>query len=279
MTAATLSGVVLDLPELDYHTHPALSSTGAKAILKSPARFQWEREHPVYKEAFDVGSAVHTLTLGTGWTVDVLDFHDWRTNAAKAARDESRANGRIPLLTKDFEPVKAMAVAVLMHPKARELFEGPGAFEASCFADDPTTDVPLRSRFDFLPDRDAGTTTAVDLKTAVSADPNDFARDAAKYGYDVSSEFYQAVLRLARGDDDTEFTFVVVEKSPPYLVSVNQLDDEFAQIGRQRLRRAIETFKRCRDDDEWPGYSQTVSFVSPPRWLATDEGLGDLSWT
>lgn len=273
MSVVTEPGVYLDMDEQAYHSSPALSSTGARAILKSPARFQWEREHPVFKDVFDVGSALHTLVLGTGWEVDVLDFDDWRTKAAQAAKAESRAAGRIPLLVKDFEPVKAMALSVLAHPTARGLFERDGAFEPSLFADDPATGVPMRCRFDFLPDLTDDTTIAVDLKSAISADPDDFGRDAAKFGYDVQDCWYRNVLRLARGDVDIEFAFVVVEKSAPYLVSVVQLDAEFEVIGAQRVRRAIDVFAECQASGEWPGYGEGTHFVGPPRWLAHQEGL------
>ena len=51
------SGLVHGMPEDEYHAHPtSLSVSGAKTLLKSPARFQWERQNPVYKDVFDFGS-------------------------------------------------------------------------------------------------------------------------------------------------------------------------------------------------------------------------------
>ena len=40
--------VIFDMPEVEYHRHPALSSTGARRLLRPscPALFDWERKHP-----------------------------------------------------------------------------------------------------------------------------------------------------------------------------------------------------------------------------------------
>lgn len=275
---------MIDLPSLvagmsddEYRADPvpggSLSSTGAKAILKSPAHYRWQIDHPRQSTAFDIGHAVHALVLGVGMTVEVLDFDSYRTKAAQQARDEAASAGLAPILSGDYQPIVDMAEAVATHPGAIELFERDGAPEVSAFACDPETGVWLRARPDFLPDPGAGPTPIVDLKTSISADPKQFTRSAAEYGYDIQAELYRHVVGLARGDSATEFRFVVVEKNPPHLVSVVELDGEYAAIGRQRMRRAIETYKRCRETDEWPGYGAETHLIAPPRWLAYEEDM------
>lgn len=225
------------------------------------------------RATFDLGHAVHSQVLGVGAEVDVIDANDWRTKAAQAARDESYAAGRTPILAGAYTEVTAMTAAVLAHPLARRVLQTPGKREQSVFAPDPQTGVWLRARFDHLPDVCTLDTPAVDLKTSVSADPSTFGRSAADYGYDVQSEWYQHALRLARGDEETAFVFVIVEKSAPYPVSVVELDAEFAAIGRARMRRAIDLFARCRETGDWPGYEPITHLVSPPAWLAYQEGM------
>lgn len=275
---------MIDLPSLvagmsddEYRADPvpggSLSSTGAKAILKSPAHYRWQIDHPRQSTAFDIGHAVHALVLGVGMTVEVLDFDSYRTKAAQQARDEAASAGLAPILSGDYQPIVDMAEAVATHPGAIELFERDGAPEVSAFACDPETGVWLRARPDFLPDPGAGPTPIVDLKTSISADPKQFTRSAAEYGYDIQAELYRHVVSLARGDSATEFRFVVVEKTPPHLVSVVELDAEYAAIGRQRMRRAIETYRRCRETDEWPGYGAETHLIAPPRWLAYEEDM------
>jgi hypothetical protein len=288
VSSITEPGVYPDIPDGIYHGDPvlggSLSSTGAKRILDSPARYQWELTHRVEKVAFDVGHAVHALVLGVGMGVEVVkvtdkdgtksDATDYRTKSAQEHRDAIYAAGdSVPLLRKDLAPIEAMADAVLTHPIAGPLLERPGQSEASLFAPDPESGVWLRARPDRLPDQDTGQTTVVDLKTARSADPRAFNRSAADFGYDIQRAFYTHTLRLARGDEDAAFVFIVVETEAPHLVSVIELDDEFTAIGRARMRRAIDTFKACRDADEWPGYEPVVHLVDAPRWLAYEEGM------
>lgn len=268
--------IVDGMSDADYHSDPvvggSLSSSGARTILKSPAHYIWERANRVEKTTFDVGHAVHSAVLGVGAEVVILDFTDWRTKAAQEAKTDAYAQGLTPILVKEHEPIKAMSESILAHPIARSLLEY-GKAEQSGFAQDPETGVWLRARFDYLPDASDGQTVIVDLKTSVSADPNDFAKSAANYGYDIQSEWYQRVLTLARGDTDTGFRFIVVEKAAPYLVSVIELDAEFAAIGWVRVLRAIEIFNSCASTGEWPGYEPITHLVGAPRWLAYENEM------
>ena len=267
--------VIHDMPEHEYHAHPALSSTGARRILESPARFKWDQTHRVQKRDFDVGHAVHAKVLGVGSPVEVLDFDSFRTKASQEARDAAYEAGRVPMLAKDMYPINAMTEAVLSHRVARELFEQPGHAEASVFATDPETDVGMRARFDYLPDFTAPTPTAVDLKTAVNASPDGFAKVAAEYRYDIQEEWYRLTYSLAGGDFGMPFKFVVVEKRAPYLVGVYSLAQEFAELGRGRVRDALNVYAECLATDMWPGYPVDVDPLQPPTWLIFAEGVID----
>lgn len=276
----TTPQVVADMSDAIYHGDPveggSLSSSGAKTLLRSPAHYQWSRTHRVEKTAYDVGHAVHAKVLGVGMEVVVLDHDSYRAKAAQAERDEVYASGRTPILAKDYAPIEAMSEAVLTHPDARAVFERDGTPEASAFAPDPETGVWMRARPDFLPARTDRRTVIGDLKTAVSADPRDFDRIAADYGYDIQAEWYQRVIREARGDDDTAFVFVIVEKTEPYLVSVVELVADFLDTGRSRTDRALRTYRDCMESGEWPGYARGIHGVEPPRWHVINEELENL---
>ncbi len=280
MTTWTGAGVYDNVPDDEYHADTlvpggSLSSTGAKAILRSPAHYKWQRENQVQTTTFDIGHAVHSMVLGVGLAVVEIPEAMLASNGAASAKEakefiaQAREAGTVPLKADVVAECKALTESVLAHPLARCLLEAPGKAEQSIFAQDPTTGVWLRARADYLADDG----TIVDLKTAVSADPRDFGRSAAEFGYDIQSELYQHVLGLARGDKNIEFRFVVVSKTPPYLVSVMELDAEYVMCGESRMRRAIELFKECSDKNEWPGYEVVTHLVGPPRWLAYDEEL------
>lgn len=271
MNARKYEGIIPNLPEAEYHAHPALSSTGAKRILESPARFHYEQTHPrADKDEFDLGSAVHSKVLGTGYEIvvypdDVLDARGGLTTArAKEFAAEVRGRGAIPIKRGVAEQVNAMAEAVLAHPVARELFEQTGIAEASVFAKDPATGIELRARFDYLAE------TCVDLKTTGKrADAASFSRTVFDYGYDVSHAHYRHTLEIVTGEL-RRFLFPVVETEPPYLVAVHSLDKDYADIGAGKAKRARELFALCTELDDWPGYPTEVNLVIPPMFAVYD---------
>lgn len=267
---------IYELDDQTYHADPvpsgSLSSTGVKTILRSPAHFRQSLGRPVVKHAYDVGHAVHAKVLGTGlqpvaYPDSVLAANGAAsTRAAREWADAARAAGQVPLKAEVVAEVDAMAEAVLRHPIARALLEQAGRPEASAFAIDEQTGVWLRARPDFLPDPGEGRTILVDLKTADDADPRTFGRSVASFGYHTQDAHYQQVVRAARGDEDTAFVFVLVEKAAPWLVSVVELDEEARQVGRERVERAIDLYARCKAEDHWPGYPNQIAPVSLPKW-------------
>ena len=114
MSAITVpAGLVYDMPDAEYHARTELSSTGARRILDSPARFRYEQTHRVESIAFDVGHAVHAKVLGLGMGIVEVHADSWRTKASQDARDAARAAGMTPLLSRDLVPIEAMVEAVL----------------------------------------------------------------------------------------------------------------------------------------------------------------------
>jgi hypothetical protein len=277
--------VVAGMTDAVYHADPvaggSLSSTGARTVLKSPARFQWDLAHRVEKTVYDVGHAAHAKILGIGSSVIEYPAEHLTPSGNVSTKgatvlwaSEQRAAGLVPVTPGQITDVDAMAEAVLAYLPAREILERPGQSEVSLFAPDPETGVWLRARIDRLDDEGPGETVASDLKTTTDADPEEFSRDVATYGYDVQQAHYELALRLARGDEEIAFQFICVEKTAPHLVSVCALDSEFEEIGRRRARRAIDTYARCVESGDWPGYEPRVHYLDAPRWLACEEGMG-----
>ncbi len=270
MTARVVDG----LPNEQYQDHHALSCSGAKLLLppSCPAKFRWAQDNPPEpRDVFDIGTAAHALVLGCGNPLRAIDADDWRGKAAREARDEARADGHTPLLRKDYDRVHAMAGALVCHPLATALLSN-GKPEQSIFWTDEQTGVELRARLDWLPDVREGKRMVVpDFKTAVSVNPDDFARSAATFGYDMQVAFYTEAVRAAGLDADPAFVFVVQSKEPPYLVSLVELDAEAEEIGRRRMRRAVDTYKTCKDRDWWPGYGEEPVLVSLPYWYVKQQ--------
>jgi hypothetical protein len=252
-----------DLHEATYHSGPELSSTGARRLLESPAKFRYLQDHgQEHKDAFDLGTAVHSKVLGTGSEVILLDFDSFRSKASQDARDLARQAGKVALLRDTYQQVEAMAEAVLAHPTARALFEQEGTSETSVYTTDHETGVAMRARFDYLPDLASSTPIAVDLKTTgKSASKRGFERSVVDFGYDVQESWYVTTLGV-----EMPFLFVVVETAAPYLVAVHQLDAEFHRMGKVKTRRALDLYAACQAEGIWPGYPEEVQLISPPTW-------------
>ncbi|MBW3068947.1 hypothetical protein GZ998_05395 [Actinomyces sp. 594] len=269
-SAGRAPGIYLGVSERDYHSDAStLSSTGAKRLLDCPARFRWEQDHPKpYTPAFELGHAVHATVLGVGAELVVVDADSWRTRAAREARDEALAEGLTPLLRSEHEQVLAMRRALAEHPVAGPLFERTDRVcESSVYWEDGPTGVPCRARPDWLSE-DHG--LIVDLKTTSrSAAPGEFGRLAAQFGYHLQAEWYVEAVQAVTGVEPA-FVHVVQETTPPYLVSVVQLDAEALRVGAEQAEMARRTWAECQATGRWPGYAPRIHSAYLPGWYVNN---------
>ena len=273
---------VYQLDDAEYHADPvpggSLSASGAKLLLppSCPARFHHYRTHgrPPKRE-FDLGHAAHLQVLGAGPELAVVDAPDWRTKAAREARDQAYAAGRVPLLAGQHQQVTDMAAALRRHPIAGELLD-PGRMvaEQSLFwIDDEgqaATPVWRRARIDALSRPGDIGALVVDYKTCRSADVEHISRAMWLYGYAMQAAWYLDAATatglihagLAR------FLFVFQEIDPPYVVSVIEPDATALRIGAERNREAIETYRMCVESGQWPGHvpDDAIPTIPLPAW-------------
>jgi len=286
-TEITMPGVY-DLDSEEYHADPvperlggSLSASGAKKLLppNCPATFDYLRHHgQPHKDVFDFGHAAHAAVLGIGAEIVTVDATDWRTKAAKEAKEAAYAEGKVPLLAEDVAHVDEMAAAILSHPIAAALLNPEnGMPERALFRQDEQEGVWLRSMLDWLPDSGDGRMIVPDYKTAVSASPDEFAKSAAKFHYHMQDAFYRDMVVALGLADDVAFVFVVQEKTAPYLVTVVELDSEAVRIGRELNREAIDLYAQCQSSGLWPGYSEDVALISLPAWATYQHNLRSMS--
>jgi hypothetical protein len=257
-----------DIPAELYHSDPvpggSLSSTGARRLLDCPARFRYLLDHPQpYKPAFEFGTAAHTVLLGDGPELVVVEGDRWDTNDIKARVREIRAAGNIPLKQAAKQKIDDMAEALAATPEAADLFTpGSGTAEQSMFWPDRRYGLWRRARIDWLrPDR------IVDYKTVRSARPEDLRKAFWEHGYGQQQEWYRdGATDLGLLGRDAPFTFVCQEKEPPYVVTVAELDFFFADAGRHLNDRALDLYVRCRETGHWPGYVTGTAHLSMPPW-------------
>lgn len=240
-------GIYPLMTNTEYHADPALGSTSMKTLaLRTPAHWKYESENPVHKDVYDIGTLAHSLILeGDESAVEVIDVPDKLGNKWKIPKEAARSAGKIPVTTAEWEGIKGMRDAVMAHPIASQMFTGHKA-EQSVFYDDDGLMVKVRPDA-YKPGR------IVDLKTCNDADPAEFGKTAFNFGYFISAAMYVDVWKQATGEE-CSFTFVNVEKSKPYLVSVVELDDDALEYGRQMVIRAKAIYAECMKSGNWPGY-------------------------
>ena len=257
--------VIHDMSDLDYHSRPELSSTGARSILDNPAKFKYwaDRARPP-KVAFDVGHAAHAKILGVGMGTVVYPAEHLTPSGNVSTKKETvawaaeqRALGLVPISAEDARSVDLMAEAVLATPDARDVLESIAGREVSIIT---TVDgVPSRARFDMYDGVAAG-----DLKTARDASPKGFNTSVGKYGYHIQERWYRDAHMAETGRELESFKFVVVETSRPHLVGVYDLDFMWEDIARNKVAKARETYRRCVETNVWPGYGTAT--LTPPTW-------------
>lgn len=268
MTVITEPGVYEDVPEGQYHADRglaprlgrSLSQSGAKTLLRSPARFAWERDHGrPPKDAFDLGSLAHALVLRSGDNrIRVVDARDWRTKAAQEAKRDAYSHGRIPVHRGDLLAASKIAAAVRRHPLAGAIF-ATGRPEVTMYWIDDETGITCRGRIDWVHPR-----ALVDLKTTRygGSDPGAFGRSAASYEYPMQAAHYIDGWAALTGQV-LPFVSVVVEVEPPHLVTVGQYSADDIDAGRERMRYARAEFAARESSGQWADDPQIITFPIP----------------
>jgi hypothetical protein len=257
---------VFPLTDDEYFAGPiaraSLSSTGARELLKCPARFRYNQQHPRSpKRAFDVGHAAHKLVLGEGPELVRIDADEWRTKAVKEEVAAVRERFAVPLKPADWDAVHGMAEALQAHRLAPKLFVR-GVAEHSLVWRDETSGVLCRAKTDWL--RADG---IVDYKSCDAADLTSLGKAIWNYGYYLQAAFYLRGLRANQHHGVPFFAFVAQEKEPPYLVQVFQLTDEYLAYGDRRSAEALALYAECEATGDWPGYpTDEIPLIEPPAW-------------
>lgn len=269
---------VYDIDEDTYHRDPvpdgSLSSTGARKLLppSCPALFKHEQDSPPGpKKVFDFGHAAHMKVLGVGPEIVVVDFDDWRTAAAQAKRAEAHAAGKTPLLTADAARVDAMAARLREHPMARRLLDPErGRSEQSLFWIDDEFGVWRRARLDHFTTL-GQQPVIVDYKTSYDVNPDKLRKSFYDFGYHCQDRWYRDAATAVGLAEDPAFVFVCQMKTPPFLVTVVDFDDDALARAAARNREAVATFHQCRTSGRWPSYADDdIHTLALPAWATRD---------
>jgi len=270
-------GVYRDIAMADYVADPApepsLNASCATTILTQSPRHAWAQHprlnpQPDHDESsrLDLGTIAHGLLLeGDESKVVVIAADDWRKKEAKELRDAARADGKLPILTKDYDGAHAMVIAARKAIAETEI----GADFAAAVPEQTLIweeeGIWLRCR----PDKATKDWRAVfDYKTCVgSAHPQVWSKSALiRYGYDLQAAInLRGVEKLGKARRTT-FVFVVQEIEAPYAVSLVSLTPRWLDLAEAKLKRAMSIWKGCIRTNEWPGYTGQIAYMEPPAY-------------
>ncbi len=275
---------VYEIDEATYHADPvkgaSLSYSGAKKLLAEggPELYRYEREHPPEPSAeMELGTAAHRLVLGVGRELHEVKADNWRKDVTKKEAEDARAEGKLPLLTKDLDVVKAMAARLRQHDWANKLLSQGGQPEASAFWQDPDTNLWWRCRWDRMPDPDPRRRPIlVDYKTTDKggAAPKRFSKAIADFRYYLQAHVYTAgynVLLGRHASAPAAFALIAQERVAPYRVAVYELHPDALRKGREDAARAMAIYAECTETNTWPGYEPDPQVLDLPYWAYRDE--------
>ena len=259
----TKPGIYPGVPDEVYHADPveggSLSSTGAREVLVCPAKYRWGQDNPrPPKREFDLGHAGHHMVLGVGARIEKIEAANYRTDKAKAQRDAAYDAGAVPVLPHELEQVKAMAAAVHAHPTAGPLLRNALHFELTLVWRNVQSGVMCRARIDCLSRAANGRILVVDYKTAASSEPEAIRKAIATYGYHQQFDFYiDGVMELGISRNPLPL-LIVQEKTPPYVVTVAQVQESALDIAAVKNAKALDRYAECTRTGRWPGYADDI---------------------
>jgi hypothetical protein len=293
-----------NIADADYHADPApapsLSAGIVEILTRESPLHAWTnhpRLNPAYKEEvkeeFDIGSAAHALLfegIDNMMVFDPAEYPNakgggvatgWTNKAIRAARDEARAQGRIPVLKDTASAIRAMVDSARKaweentDLKGYSLDGGKNEWsiiwqESNLYSPGPGKPIEhrdviwCRCKPDHLSnDR----RVMVDAKfTDLSANPASFEQRIARMGYDCRGAWYARGNAATGGAEDTKYFYMNQEIKPPYATSFCPLAPSYMELGARKVERAIAIWRECMASGKWPAYGNRAFWMEAPAY-------------
>jgi exodeoxyribonuclease VIII len=252
----------------DYFDVEALSASGAKELLRSPAHYRYWKDHPKQSTpAMIFGTAVHSLILEPNIPLDQvcsIKTLSWATKEGKLEKERLEEAGLPVMSQPDADRAQRIRDIVLGHEEAASLLHG-AKCEINYKWNGYAENVPCKGGIDAL-----GPRGIVDLKTTIDASPDGFAQRIKAFKYHMQAAHYIDGVSITDKVMHS-FTFIAVETAPPYAVACYQLDRNALIAGYAAMERVAKVYARCLETGDWPAYalqSQTlqVPYLTMPEY-------------
>lgn len=231
---------ILQSPKLAYHNHPLLGGAGEEIDPDPQAQARKER-----------GALFHQLLLGGGLGIAVVDANDFKSDAAKKARNEARANGLLPVVAPKYHA--AMEALPFIKKSLLELDIDLGEWDTEVTALWGEGGTPCKGRLDAL---SMARGKILDLKCITGRiNPQGFEGSLLRYGNDIQAFSYPAGVAAINpalaGRIDLDF--VLIETTPPYDAALQPIGASKLSIGERRWKRSLRLWQQHLASGAWPG--------------------------
>lgn len=276
--------IIYDMPEDWYHSEgttafgstPNLSASTAKTmLLQSPlhAHMYHPRlggQHKTATSKMDMGTLCHSLLLGVGGKLAVVECNDWKKPANQKLRDQFRAEGKLAVTRALYN--EAFEAAMVLKPKLEARgFPLAGRSEVTITWEETAANgdiVPCRMRTDHIDGPEI-----FDLKITESANPEFLERQIVRMGYDIQRAAYERGLAAAIPEYQgrSRFTLLFCESSPPYCITPVRMAGSLRMLGEMKWQRAVNMWAQCIKSNHWPEYTEDVVFAEARPWDIANE--------
>lgn len=266
-------GIHAGVPMRDYMLHRGLSASRAHTLLTQSPRHAITVTDDEPSEASEIGTAIHDALLEGVNRLVAIEADDWRTKAAKEARDAARAEGKIPMLARKMVQIEGAVNAAKAFVETSEIagIFSRGKPEQTIIWNEG--DLICKARPDWLTDnRDI----LLHVKTTQgSAEPSSWIRNQlVPMGYDLAAEFYARGLHVATDDrlaPTLVSLFLVIEQTEPYGCSLVGLAPAMQDLASRKVDRAIRIWQECKRTGKYPCYPSQIHYAEPMAWQLSAE--------
>jgi hypothetical protein len=281
VTHTALQPGIYDLPHAAYFADPAatpsLSNSIGKVMIDECPLKAWlkhprlNKDVPAYDSTskMDFGSVAHELMLGKGAGIEILDFDDFKKDAAKAARDAARERGVIPCLAKNYDRAQKLVIGAIAELKRLNMLEDFAEAKKEVTYIWKVGEIWLRSMIDAVHVDDAnGWATIFDLKITERASPDVAERQIGAMNYDLQAHFQrQAVATMHRIHvPRIKHYFLFIEDEFPFLTTPVEMSEAFQECGAHKFSYVTSKWAECMAGNKWPRYTTGPMVAQPKPW-------------
>ncbi len=255
---------VYDISNDVYHQGAGISRSALMEFRKSPYHYWYKYLNPYYVPDAETpaqlfGKALHEFILDPKEFEKhyfMLPKFDKRTKAGSERWSliQTEHANKTFLTESQYQEIQQMAESLQKNDVALKLIAN-AQIEQSIYWNDPDTGILCKCRPDILHN-----CLVADLKTAQDGSAWAFSKAIYDYGYHIQAAMIREALQAIKEIDIQSFWFIVIEKSPPYVVSTYKLDTAALEKGRENFKTLLDRYQSCLKTNHWPAYeTQEIS--------------------